>query len=77
MACNSNPLTDMSEDGHDCEQSDNFDELDLVEDAYVTFEGVQLDVLYHLSQTAGVPYTEQNHLHEQQREFCMWNNAQK
>ena len=28
-------------------------------------------------QTAGVPYTEQNHLHGQWREFRKWNNAQK
>ena len=28
-------------------------------------------------QTAGVPYTEQNHLHGQRREFCIRNNAQK
>ena len=27
--------------------------------------------------TAGVPYTEQNHLHGQRREFRIWNNAQK
>ena len=26
---------------------------------------------------AGVPYTEQNHLHGQRREFYIWNNAQK
>ena len=26
---------------------------------------------------AGVLYTEQNHLHGQQREFRIWNNAQK
>ena len=28
-------------------------------------------------QTAGVPYTEQNHLHGKRREFNMQNNAQK
>ena len=25
----------------------------------------------------GVPYTKQNHLHRQRREFHIWNNAQK
>ena len=28
-------------------------------------------------QTEGVPYMEQNHLHKQRWEFCIWNNAQK
>ena len=28
-------------------------------------------------QMVGVPYTEQNHLHGQRREFCIQNNAQK
>ena len=28
-------------------------------------------------QTAGVPYTEQNHLHGQRQEFRIWNYAQK
>ena len=28
-------------------------------------------------QTAGVPYTEQNHLHRQRQEFHIWKNAQK